>query len=470
VLCRPSQHSPRPRFPRSSVSFALAALAGLGACSARGDQSGSTEQAVVYGEDDRQDVFAFSDQDWAAQAANFAAVMIDNGSIDSTDPNNIGLPPDTLTDFGVCADERFADQLSAGLCSGTLIAPDLILTAGHCINDGSCGGLSFVFDYYMTDENTLQTITSDDVYACADVVVNLVDDSDYSVVRLDRPVVGRTPAVINQNAAALPANRALVINGYPTGLPLKIDDGANVRDARTATLDFFVANLDTFGGNSGSGVFDDVTKQLVGILVRGETDYVNDPENDCARVNVCPNDGCRGEDSTYAFRAIEALCATGEPAEGLCACGDGTCDADGGETTATCPTDCGSACGDGTCNGDESPNNCTEDCGTCGNGTCDGTDTQDNCCSDCGCAGEGDVCQENICIPDPGPGDTCELPVEIVLAPTQTITGETTTAQNNFEGSCVGGDANDRVYSLTLTSAASLDAVVGGFDTGMYLC
>jgi MYXO-CTERM domain-containing protein len=251
------------------------------------------------------------------------------------------------------------------------------------------------------------------------------------VVRLDREVVGRTPAVVNAAPTALPDDHPLVINGYPTGLPLKIDDGANVRDARADTLDFFVANLDTFGGNSGSGVFDDTTKQLVGILVRGEVDYVFDPEAECDRVNVCPNDGCSGEDSTYAFRALEALCASGEAAPGLCPCGDGTCDAEGGESTATCPSDCGTECGDGVCNGDETNESCLEDC--------------------------------------PLEPTTCELPIEVVVQATQTLTGDTTGASNDLEGSCVGGGAPDHVYALTLTADATVDAVVGGYDTGMYL-
>ena len=423
-----------PQLPRCRslfVALALGALAGTSACSGpESDETGSAGQPVVYGDDDRQDVFAFSDQAWAAQAAGFAAAMIPTSDIDASDPDDVQLPPETLADIGICPDERFADQPVAGFCSGTLIGPDLLLTAGHCIDSSDCGSFSFVFDYTMTDAATLQTITVDDVYACSDVLVNLVDDADYAVVRLDREVVGRTPAVVNAAPVALPDDQPLVINGFPTGLPLKIDDGANVRDARAGTLDFFVANLDTFGGNSGSGVFDDTSKQLVGILVRGEVDYVFDPQAGCDRVNVCPNDGCSGEDSTYAFRALEALCASGEAAPGLCPCGDGTCDAAGGETTATCPADCGTECGDGVCNGDETTESCIEDC---------------------------------------PPEPTCELPIEVVLQATQTLTGDTTGAANDEAGSCVGDDAPDHVYALTLNADATVDAVVGGYDTGLYL-
>lgn len=69
-------------------------------------------------------------------------------------------------------------------------------------------------------------------------------------------------------------------------------------------------------------------------------------------------------------------------------CGDGACN--GGESTATCPQDCGSSCGDGVCNGGETSGNCPEDCGGGGGGWCgDGTCSFDeglacNCEVDCG--------------------------------------------------------------------------------------
>jgi MYXO-CTERM domain-containing protein len=451
---------------------ASTALAVFGSCAEDDAKLAGSEKPVVYGEDDRQDVYAYGDQAWAARAAEFSAAMIPDDAIDASDPSNVVLVADTLTEaYGVCSDERFGPQLTAAYCSATLIAPDLVLTAGHCITASSCANFNFVFDYYMTGESALHPLTADDVYPCAQVVVRAQTSTprnlDYAIVRLDRPVVGRTPATVDVSPTALPAATPITVNGYGSGLPLKIDDGASVRDPRAASTDYFIANLDTFGGNSGSGVFRQDSGALVGILVRGETDYVQDPSG-CTRVNRCPDTGCRGEDSTYAYNAVDALCDAG-PHPTLCACGDGTCDGGIGETTATCPADCGTSCGDGVCNGTESPNDCTADCGTCGNGVCDAGDTQANCCTDCGCAGEGDVCQANVCIPDPGPGDVCAAALEIEATGTQTLTNTTVTAQNDYAGSCIGGSANDRVYTFTVTRPTLVEAISTGYDTGLYL-
>jgi hypothetical protein len=57
-----------------------------------------------------------------------------------------------------------------------------------------------------------------------------------------------------------------------------------------------VANLDTYGGNSGSPVFNATNHQVEGILVRGENDFVTN--GSCYVSLVCPTTGCRGEDVT----------------------------------------------------------------------------------------------------------------------------------------------------------------------------
>ena len=89
----------------------------------------------------------------------------------------------------------------------------------------------------------------------------------------------------------------MYVIGHPVGLPTKFADGANVRNNNNTS--FFVCNLDTYGGNSGSPVFNSSTHELEGILVRGETDFIV-TENGCRKSNVCPQNDpnlvCRGED------------------------------------------------------------------------------------------------------------------------------------------------------------------------------
>lgn len=88
------------------------------------------------------------------------------------------------------------------------------------------------------------------------------------------------------------------------------------------------------------------------------------------------------------------------------ACGDGVCDADGGETSATCPADCKTAsvavCGNTVCELGETEGTCPQDCGAaktvCGNGICETGETRATCPSDCGSSGaEDDPCGNGVC-------------------------------------------------------------------------
>src|SRR5262249_51918318 len=91
----------------------------------------------------------------------------------------------------------------------------------------------------------------------------------------------------------------------------KFAAGAAVRN--NAPDAFFVANLDTYGGNSGSPVFNSDTHVVEGILVRGENDFVL--QGTCMVSLVCPTTGCRGEDCTRTavFAQFLPLPAVADP-------------------------------------------------------------------------------------------------------------------------------------------------------------
>jgi len=88
--------------------------------------------------------------------------------------------------------------------------------------------------------------------------------------------------------------------GHPVGLPVKVAGDAKVRDASPRY--FVMTDLDTFGGNSGSAVFNAKTKLIEGILVRGGTDFVRSPAGCTVSCQVGQNEG-KGE----AVTKISAL-------------------------------------------------------------------------------------------------------------------------------------------------------------------
>jgi hypothetical protein len=117
--------------------------------------------------------------------------------------------------------------------------------------------------------------------------------ADWALVRVDRAVANHLVVPIRRSGK-IEDGQAVHVIGHPVGLPAKFADGAAVRENRAE--EFFVANLDTYGGNSGSPVFNSVTHEVEGVLVRGETDFVT--VGNCRKSLVCPDLGCRGEDCT----------------------------------------------------------------------------------------------------------------------------------------------------------------------------
>jgi V8-like Glu-specific endopeptidase len=260
-------------------------------------------QKVIYGDDNRVDWYEANNTMYRDLALSTAGMISKSSLIKNNDSYTISGV--SLRGRGICADERFANQITAANCSGFLVGEDLLVTAGHCITSQSdCSKYAWVFDYRLKFKGDKAKIVShDSVYNCKKIIERKLDSfnrDDYALIQLDRKVVGKTPLEYRRNGK-IKRDEQLVVIGHPTGLPTKIADGAKVRKRKGK---FFVANLDTYGGNSGSAVFNAKTGLVEGILVRGATDYVS--RNGCRQSNQIGNNAGRGEDVTYITN-IQAL-------------------------------------------------------------------------------------------------------------------------------------------------------------------
>ena len=210
--------------------------------------------------------------------------------------------------YNLCPGEKFREQPAGAFCSGSLVGEDLIMTTGHCVpNDMKCGSTKFVFGYSVSQPRmqAAEKVDPRDIYSCKEVVArsNGLDQNafflaelgpEYALIRLDRKVEGRKPLAINRANPVSKGSPVFAI-GHPLGLPLKIISGATVRTADPSS--YFVVDLDTFRGNSGSPVFNSKTKLIEGILVRGDGDFVQTPAG-CNTMAVYSQNGGRGEDVT----------------------------------------------------------------------------------------------------------------------------------------------------------------------------
>lgn len=281
---------------------------------------------VIYGEDNRQEVFDASEAHQLLAKSTATMIGEDKMTRDPAKPGLVQFDQHTLKDWleggdkseseklfspsvqkaaaeGVsfCDGTRFIEQANPAMCSGFLIAPDLIVTAGHCVElENFCQNYRWVFDFKLDKDTKLAgvDVKEENIYKCKRVVSSTLSgilNLDYGVIQLDRPVLGRAPLEI-RNDLKVTEKQSLVVIGNPSGLPTKVAPGAAVRS--NVHPNYFSANLDTFQGNSGSAVFNADTGVVEGILVRGEEDFVPNYEKRCIEPKLCANDECRGEDVT----------------------------------------------------------------------------------------------------------------------------------------------------------------------------
>jgi V8-like Glu-specific endopeptidase len=287
----------RGKIPKELVSIGIELREDLKATdSATIAQVLRSKQKVIYGVDDRQDIYAISDQAMLNDADSVVSLFRSYNINDNGDGTSTLVTERFQDSYGVCDSEPFKDQPTGAFCSGFLVGPDLIATAGHCVDGYNVTDTLFVFGFRMNDSTTAQTvIDNNEIYRGVSIVGREIGDNgtDWTLVRPARRATNHAIAQIRREGI-LTDDQAVHVIGHPCGLPLKVAGGAHCRDNTPSA--YFVANLDTYGGNSGSPVFNNDTHQVEGILVRGETDFVW--TNNCAVSNVCPNTGCRGEDLT----------------------------------------------------------------------------------------------------------------------------------------------------------------------------
>lgn len=208
----------------------------------------------------------------------------------------------------LCDGESFAAQPVVAFCSATLIAGDILVSAGHCFVDTPCSSVVVVFDlayeHAASDAMTAVTdVPAANVYTCSEILSTRYDvGADFTVFRVDRPVAGRAPVAVNWRAPVSAGEPAFVI-GHPSGIPQKLATGS-VLDG-TSDLDFIVHDADVFAGSAGGGLFD-AAGTLIGIQAQtGAKRYVPGPTGGCNVVAVCGDDStCAAQSRAYDPRAL----------------------------------------------------------------------------------------------------------------------------------------------------------------------
>ena len=229
----------------------------------------------IYGADGRKDFYQVNQiNPLATQLADATVALFMNPNFIQRDQTGTVSIYDRIiygNYYNLCQSEPFWSQPIGSNCSGLLVGPDLVATAGHCIeSQAACENITFAFGYRMdAADSPRTTLPADDVYGCAELVSQHyqgLPGHDYALVRLDREVVGHTPFPI-QRDFNLENETPVVVAGHPKGLPWKYSDDARILSNQGQT--YFLTSLDAYQGNSGSPVIREDTGEMVGILSFG---------------------------------------------------------------------------------------------------------------------------------------------------------------------------------------------------------
>lgn len=276
---------------------------------------------VIYGEDDRQDVANYPDSLFRDLSKSVAG-MVRATSLgpDPKNPDRVRFPRiPAKYGLNLCPEERFSEQYTLPYCTGFLVSDDLLVTAGHCVETAKdCERFKWAFGH----TKGTQSLAKKDIYGCQEIVKQELETSfakikDYSVIRLKRKVMDRKPLEYRTQGKAHIGD-PLVVIGHPSGLPLKISGGSKVSRMNLHELlvfvrtlfrkrYYFLADLDTFAGNSGSPVFNRETGLVEGLLIEGGDDYVMDEERGCRVSNRKSGSRWSTEEKVYRITKIPEI-------------------------------------------------------------------------------------------------------------------------------------------------------------------
>ena len=255
-------------------------------------EPGTTSRGV-FGDDDRKEV---QDAEGFEDYVRATAVMVPKANVHGTKIYGPSLRAVLSYRFGIdnfAEDVKFLDQPAAGSCTGFLIAPDILVTAGHCIETlEDAKKYVWVFDYTsdVKYDGKYLEVDQTDIFEVVEVLsaeLNDVTESDYSVLRLARKSDRRPYRFRTSGTIAMNENVYTV--GSPTGIPLKLAENAVV--VENTPENWFKSDIDVFPGNSGGPVFDKAG-WIEGILVRGavelssgdfSADFIHDTVCNCIR-------------------------------------------------------------------------------------------------------------------------------------------------------------------------------------------
>jgi hypothetical protein len=197
----------------------------------------------------------------------------------------------------MCTGQRFASQPAfASGCTGFMVGPRQIATAGHCFDAdalASCSAASVVFRWRKDSAGTNPNpnILLEHIYNCASIVRDgRPEGEDWIIFEVDRdisssPTTPRAPLPF----AKAPASIGALVNipSHFAGLATKWNADL-ISDLPSVGSPLIRAKVDLTGGSSGAPWID-ASNNVVGVFSRGPSEITSPPIDSCITEKNCFN-------------------------------------------------------------------------------------------------------------------------------------------------------------------------------------
>ncbi|MBN20907.1 MAG: hypothetical protein CL678_06410 [Bdellovibrionaceae bacterium] len=278
-------------------------------------------QAHIFGEDSRIDAFEIQSSFWREKSK--AVVAIRKKGVFNRNPHlqslSIKHALKTLKEEkNLCSGESFEFQYSLSECSGVLVAPDLVLTAGHCVKDHPCNGkgIEVYTDFEISDpHSSLQKLHRDQSHACIRKIhteypllngTNYMGGQDIALIQISPPIKDRNPVSIDYVGSFEPQASVRAM-GFPSGIPLKQSRG--FFKGISAPNQMIWTDVDTVKGSSGSPLFKESDGNLIGIITLSDQKkaYQKKKYSKCSRLIDCEKENCKMWNSANSLHSISKV-------------------------------------------------------------------------------------------------------------------------------------------------------------------